>query len=180
MGLIESLLVAVGLGADAFSVALGVWFGGVTPRQTFRLSYHFGLFQFLMPLLGWVLGARVAGIASRCDHWIAFAILFAIGAKMMHGSFQPHEARSTRDLTRGWSLVGLSVATSLDALGVGVGLGIAGARCLQSAGIIGVVACVMTLLGLWLGDRLSAVLGKRLETVGAVLILLMSLKMLTI
>ncbi len=180
MGILESLLVAVGLGADAFSVALGVGFGGVTPRQTFRLSWHFGLFQFLMPLLGWLLGSRVATIVARYDHWIAFAILFFIGAKMLHGSFQPREEQSSRDQTRGWSLVGLSVATSLDALGVGVGLGIAGARCLQSAGIIGVVACAMTLLGLWLGDRLSAVLGKRLETVGALLILLMAVKMLSI
>jgi len=180
MGLLESLVIAVGLGADAFSVALGVGFGGVTFRQTFRLSWHFGLFQFLMPLLGWVLGQNVASFIQAFDHWAAFGILFAIGAKMMYESFQPHAGKPDYDQTKSWSLVGLSVATSIDALGVGVGLGIAGTPCLRSAVIIGIVAGLMTLLGLYLGDRLSVLFGKRLERVGATLILLMSLKMLTI
>lgn len=178
MPLLESFVVAVGLGADAFSVALGVGFGGVTARQSFRLSWHFGLFQFFMPLVGWTLGHGLAAAVHGYGRWAGGGILLTIGTKMLVESLKHGDRETTNDQTRGWPLVGLSLATSIDALGVGVSLGVAGAPCVHSAVIIGIVAALMTLGGLWLARTLSALWGKRLETAGAVLLLLVGAKML--
>jgi len=96
---------------------------------------------------------------------------------MLVDSFAPADEQGTHDQTKGWSLVGLSVATSVDAFGVGVGLGVTRTPCVHSAALIGIVAGLMTLVGIRLRRELSARLGKRLETVGAMLILLVAVKM---
>ncbi|MCX8037627.1 MAG: manganese efflux pump MntP family protein [Candidatus Sumerlaeia bacterium] len=179
MGTWETLLVAFSLGMDAFSVALGVGSRGATARQTFRLSFHFGLFQFLMPLIGWQVGRGAAGLVAAYDHWIAFGILTAVGLHMIVESFT-HEMEKavSRDLTRGWSLVGLSVATSIDALAVGVGFGVLGQRLLGSAVVIGLTAGLMTLVGIQAARTLRLWVGRRLETVGGLLLIGLAVKML--
>jgi len=185
MGIAETLVLAVGLGLDAFSVALAVGgaLGRATKRQTFRLSFHFGLFQFLMPLAGWALGRGAVGFVRDYDHWVAFGLLFSIGAHMIYGSFQKDGARAAaavRDPTRGWSLVGLSLATSLDALGAGVGLGILGRRLFWAAAVIGLVAGAMTLAGIRAGGRLHFWAGRWMETLGGGVLVGLSIKMLWI
>lgn len=180
MGPVETLVVAICLGLDAFSVALGVGSKGATARQTFRLSFHFGLFQFLMPLLGWGAGRSAVGVIRSFDHWVAFAILLAVGVHMIVESLsgEKGEAAKERDATRGWSLVGLSVATSIDALAVGVGLGVLGRPLLGSAAVIGVVAGLMTLIGLQSARVLRLWVGKRMETVGGVVLVGLAFRML--
>jgi putative Mn2+ efflux pump MntP len=91
MNLIEILLIAVGLAMDCFAVSLGI---GTTrfasgPRPRFRLSFHFGLFQALMPVLGWLVGTRVAGLVSAFDHWIAFGLLALVGVRMIRSGLEP-------------------------------------------------------------------------------------------
>ncbi len=176
----EILILAFILGIDAFSVALAIGTGGSTFRQTFRLSFHFGLFQFMMPIIGWLLGRNVISLIQRYDHWVAFGILFMIGVKMIYEAFH-HKPEETRgDRTRKWSLITLSIATSIDALGAGVGMGVLNTSLLYPCVIIGITAAAMTLIGIKLGSIISAVIGSRMEAVGGVVLILLSLKMLTI
>ena len=129
MRFFEMALLAIALGCDAFAVGMGVGVRFCQPRQTFRLSFHFGLFQFIMPVLGWFVSRRLPGTGRVWGPWIAFTLLFLIGAKMVAESLRGKKCRSGEcaDPTRGLSLLILSVAASLDAFGVGFSLGILGA-----------------------------------------------------
>ncbi|MCB2191594.1 MAG: manganese efflux pump MntP family protein, partial [Deltaproteobacteria bacterium] len=134
MSLAETLALAVALGCDAFAVGLAVGGRFGAPRQIFRLSFHFGLFQFLMPLIGWGLGAGLATVAARWAPWIAAAVLVFIGGKMIWEALSAPEDRAHGlDPTKGWSLIALSLATSIDALGVGLSLGMVGQNVLGAA-----------------------------------------------
>lgn len=183
MKTLEILLVALALGCDAFAVGMGVGTRFCSPRQVFRLSFHFGLFQFLMPLIGWYLGQNAMGLARQWAPWIAFALLFFIGAKMSFESCRPEEANRKEqcpDPTRGFSLVGLSVATSMDALGVGFSIGILGQTLLMPALWIGITACLMTWTAMRLGHRLSEKFGKRMEIIGGIVLMLIAIKLLMV
>ena len=115
---------AVALGMDAFAVAICVAasLARLTARHVFRLSWHFGLFQSLMTICGWVGGAALSTFMSGANYWIAFGILSLLGLNMIRQSLHPECRIEGHDPTRGWSLIGFSVATSIDALAVGVSL----------------------------------------------------------
>ena len=164
---------------DAFAVALttGGYLRSVSRRQAFRLSFHFGLFQFLMPLLGWFTGVQISHLISAYDHWIAFGLLTAIGAKMIYEAGHADTDMKT-DMTKGMTLVGLSVATSIDALAVGLSLAILNTGIFIPSVVIGVVAAAMTLLGLRIGERYSHRFGKHIERAGGIVLLLIGLKIL--
>jgi putative Mn2+ efflux pump MntP len=175
--------IAVGLAMDAFAVAIatGIALGTVSGRQTFRLAFHFGLFQFLMPVVGYLAGMTVERYIAEYDHWLAFALLGYIGGKMVHEGFRREEEEENggKDPTRGMSLVALSVATSIDALAVGVSLGVLHNEGIFYPGVvIGVVACTFTAAGLHLGKRLGAVFGKRMEIVGGLVLVAIGVKIL--
>jgi manganese efflux pump family protein len=179
---VETLLIAVALGCDAFAVGLGVGTRFCSPRQVFRLSFHFGLFQFLMPLLGCFIGQNLVGLAREWAPWLAFGLLFLIGGRMTYESLRPQESKKIEecaDPTRGFSLVVLSLATSMDALGVGFGLGMLGQGLLFSATVIGFVACTMTWAAMRVGNQLSATFGRRMETAGGVILIAIAFKLLT-
>jgi putative Mn2+ efflux pump MntP len=132
----------------------------VSFRQTFRLSWHFGLFQAMMPVIGWSFGSAVSSFVEAYDHWLAFALLFLVGGNMMREAFDHDEAEKPfNDATRGMTLVMLSVATSIDALAVGFSMSLLNISIITPAVIIGVVAGVFTVTGLHLGT-LAASLGK--------------------
>ncbi len=177
-----SLGVAFALGCDAFAVGMAVGTGNPCRRACFRLWFHFGLFQFLMPVIGWQLGQSVYEYIKDIDHWLAFGLMFIIATKMMRESFsdEKEDNENPSDPTRGWSLVGLSVATSIDALGVGFGMGIARMELFKPAVIIGITAAIMTYCGIILGRRLTASFGKRVETAGAIILYAISFKLLYI
>ncbi len=175
--------IAVGLAMDAFAVAIatGIALGAVSGRQTFRLAFHFGLFQFLMPVIGYLAGMAVERYIEGYDHWLAFALLGYIGGKMVYegGWGDGKEGNGGKDPTRGISLVVLSVATSIDALAVGISLGVLHNEGIVYPGVvIGVVACTFTAAGLHLGKRLGAVFGKRMEVVGGLVLVAIGLKIL--
>ncbi len=123
MDLIVLFGIAIGLAMDAFavSIAVSVTLGGTSRRQTFRLAWHFGLFQALMPIIGWIAGRSVRPLIESWDHWLAFALLTIVGGRMILEAVRggDREGRSS-DPTRGWSLVVLSIATSIDALAIGL------------------------------------------------------------
>jgi putative Mn2+ efflux pump MntP len=172
-------LVAVSLGCDAFAVGLGVGTRFCAPRQVFRLSFHFGLFQFLMPLVGWILGRNVLGWTERIGPWIAFFLLFVIGFKMAYeGTRSREEEAICADPTKGFSLIMLSFATSIDALGVGFSLGILGQNLFFAAVCIGITASAMTWLAMKLGNNLSGRFAQRIEIIGGLILIAIAFKLL--
>jgi manganese efflux pump family protein len=174
MSLFVLLAIALGLAMDAFAVAIAcsVALGEVSRRQTFRLAFHFGIFQALMPVIGWAAGKTVAGYIEAWDHWVAFTILSIIGLRALVGALgKEGDLRPRIDPTRGFSLVMLSIATSIDALAVGLSFAMLQVEIWYAAMIIGVVAAGMTILGLALGCRLGALFGRRMEAVGGVVLI---------
>ena len=172
------LLIAPSLGMDTFAVALGVGAGlpSGSGRPVFRLSFHFGLFQFLMPLIGWLVGGAVQNVFAAYDHWIAFALLAWVGGRMVRESFNPAEEHLAVDPTRGMSLVVLSIATSIDALAVGLSLAMLRVDLWIPSVIIGIVAAGMTLTGMLLGRRLQESWGKRAELIGGLVLIAIGLR----
>ena len=173
MGFAQTALVAIAVGCDAFTVGLGVGARFCNQRQIFRLSFHFGLFQFIMPILGWLLSRRLPGTVMVWAPWIAFALLFLIGVKMICESLWSKRAEPDlcNDPTRGLSLVILSVAASLDALGVGFSMGILNRGMILPAIWFGVTAGAMTWVSMKLGNRLSAKFGRWVEVAGGLILM---------
>lgn len=165
---------------DAFSVsaATSARLRGVTGRQVFRFAFHFGLFQALMPMLGWSLGRYLERFIVSWDHWLAFALLAAIGIKAVYGSFTAAEDAERPDPTRGWSLVALSVATSIDAMAVGLSFAFLQLDVFHACVTIGVVTAGLTAVGMLFGSRVGVWLGPRVEAVGGVVLILIGLKIL--
>lgn len=180
MDLISIFFLAIALGMDAFAVAIsaGIILKKVTFRQFFRLSFHFGLFQFLMPVIGWLAGLSVQKFIQHYDHWIAFVLLAFIGGKMIYESFQKEEEENKNDPTKGASLVILSIATSIDALAVGFSLALLRISIWFPGIVIGIVAMVMTLLGMFIGKGAGLLFGKRVSVMGGIILLVIGIKIL--
>ena len=173
MGWLSLLAISVALAMDAFAVALvtGLTLRLPTRRQVFRLAFHFGLFQAVMPVFGWVAGNVVHGYIEAFDHWVAFGLLAFVGGRMVRGALRGgEEERSSRDPTSGWVLVLLSVATSIDALAVGLSLAMIGSTIVVPALVIGLVAAAFTAAGMVLGRRIGSLWGKRVEVVGGIIL----------
>jgi manganese efflux pump family protein len=174
------IAIAVALAMDAFAVAIvtGLTVKPLTKRHVFRLAFHFGLFQLLMPLIGWAAGSAVQEYIADYDHWVAFALLGFVGGRMIWGSLHGDEEgkRPIGDPTSGWSLIVLSVATSIDALAVGLSLAIIGSRIVLPALVIGVVAAGFTTVGMALGRQIGSVWGKRVEVVGGLILIAIGIK----
>jgi putative Mn2+ efflux pump MntP len=180
MNFITIFLVAVGLAVDAFSVAIGI--GAANTKRSWapvlRLAGAFGLFQFAMPLAGWLAGLTVVNIIGGFDHWIVFALLTCVGGKMIWDSFEKDSDEEKADQTRGWPLLLLSIATSIDALAVGFSFSILKAPILFPAIIIGVVCFLMTAVGMIFGKALAKVFGKKVEIFGGIVLIAIGVKIL--
>ena len=174
-------MMALGLAMDACAVSLGAGTSGQATggRAAFRLSFHFGLFQFMMPVVGWYLGREIAPVIGSVDHWIASALLAYVGAGMIRSGFDAGGRTYTTDPSRGFTLVALSLATSIDALAIGLSLGIMQVRIWYPSVVIGVVTGGLSLLGLQAGIRLGARFGKGMEIVGGAILVLLGLRILT-
>lgn len=181
MGNTELITIAIALAMDAFAVAIatGVALKAVSKRQTFRLAWHFGLFQALMPIIGWYLGSTVRSYIENYAHWVAFALLGYIGYKMIKEAFEEDDG-SKGDPTRGMSLIILSVATSIDALAVGLSLSMLGISVWWPAFVIGIVALVFTTFGLHFGKTVARAdrIGKYAELLGGVVLICIGIKIL--
>jgi putative Mn2+ efflux pump MntP len=175
--------IALGLAMDAFAVSLGLGMSlkPATGSQTFRLAFSFGLFQFTMPILGWAAGESFIRYIEGYDHWIAFALLLGVGGKMIVESLRPEkEPGSGRsDPTRGVSLLVLSVATSVDALAIGLSLAALKVAIVFPAVIIGIVAFTMTVIGMKVGPALGKVIGRKAELLGGLVLIIIGIKILT-
>ena len=175
------IAVAVALAMDAFAVALaaGVVLRPLCFRPCFRLAFHFGLFQALMPVIGWLAGLTVQGFVAAWSHWIAFCLLVWVGGHMIREALAGEEggARPT-DPSRGMTMVALSVATSIDALAVGLSLAMLDVVVWLPALVIGLVACAFSVAGLLIGARSGARWGRRVEVAGGAILIAIGLKIL--
>ncbi len=173
MGLLQISVIAVGLAMDATAVSLGAGASGRAAgrRAAFRLAFHFGLFQALMPLLGWLLGRGLVGVLHHVDHWLAFVLLGAVGGRMIVSGLRGGDDGPAGDPSRGWSLIALSVATSIDALAVGLGLAVLDVAIWMPCVMIGVITAALSLAGVLLGRVLRGRWGPRIEVAGGVLLL---------
>ncbi len=180
MELAESFLVAVGLAMDAFAVSLGVGTGGRAKdfRAKFRLAFHFGFFQAMMTVVGWVLGSTVATFIDGIDHWVALALLSYVGINMLHSGLNTKREIFSADPSRGKTLMMLCVATSIDALAVGISMAMIRAEVWIPSLIIGVVCLVLSAVGLLAGAKLGEKFGKRMEILGGLILIGIGLRVL--
>ena len=182
MNFIIILAIALALAMDAFAVAVGVSLSlkKIEGGQIFRLSFHFGFFQLMMPIVGWLAGRSLLKYIQAYDHWVAFGLLSIIGIKMIYDSLTHQEEKkySRSDPTRGLSLVVLSVATSIDALAVGLSLAAIQVAIIYPALVIGLVAFLVTVVGLKIGPWLKLIVGKGAEFLGGLILILIGLKIL--
>jgi len=174
------IFIALALAMDAFAVAMaaGVALHPVSKRQLFRLGFHFGLFQGLMPIIGWLAGLSLQSLISAYDHWLAFGLLSFVGGKMIFEAFHDDEEKQKTDPTRGATMVMLSVATSIDALAVGLSLALIGVNIWTPALVIGLTASTLTVAGMLLGAKIGMIWGKRVEVLGGLVLIGIGVKIL--
>jgi putative Mn2+ efflux pump MntP len=181
MSISTILLVAVALAVDAFAVAMtaGVNLPRITFRHTFRLSWHFGFFQAMMNVAGWLTGLSFRRVIEGFDHWVAFILLAIVGLRMIREAFG-EDGQKRSDPTRGKTLVMLSVATSMDALAVGLSFSILRISIWFPSLIIGITALLLTATGLYLGRVVGAAskLGGKVEAAGGLVLLGIGLRIL--
>ncbi len=179
MSFVEIVLIAVGLAMDAFAVSVSAGTLAImnNRRSALRLSFHFGLFQFLMPVIGWFLGSSVQHYVENIDHWIAFILLAYIGIKMIYESFKIEPSKKSNP-SKGKNLILLSIATSIDALVVGFAFALLSVNIWFASAVIGIITAALCAAGVWIGSRLGLKLGKVMEAVGGVILIIIGTKIL--
>ncbi len=172
MGIAAIFLTALGLAMDAFAVSLGVGTSarGRDPRAVFRISFHAGLFQGLMTFLGWLAGSTISRWIEGWAPWLVLVLLAWVGIRMIREGLDPSEEAHKNDPTRGGSLIVVCVATSLDAMAVGLSMAILNVDILFASLVIGVVALVLSLVGCRIGNGLGHHFGKRMEVLGGLIL----------
>jgi len=167
---------------DAFAVAIavGLTVERVTGRHVFRIAFHFGLFQFMMPVIGWFSGRGIIQYVKAFDHWVAFGLLGAIGGKMLWDAALGGDRSFRKDPSRSWSLVMLSIATSIDALAVGLSMAVLGVSIWIPSVVIGLVAGLMSLLGICLGSRLGNRTRRLAECFGGLVLIGIGIRILSV
>ena len=175
--LLSILFIAVSLSADCFAVALG---GGVSLNklrtiQIWRTALAFGIAQTIMPVIGWAVGRTVIDLISGYDHWVAFGLLAIVGGRMLWEAFHEkpggERLKEGADFTRGFLLFTMSIATSIDALAVGLSFAFLKTDIVYSSLIIGAVAFVVTALGFYFGRKAGQLLGQRAKILGGLILL---------
>jgi len=185
MTILDILLIAVALGMDCFTVSVvsGVMARRMYWGRNFRMSFLFGLFQGAMPLIGWLAIHYFQSSVEAYDHWIAFALLFFIGAKMIYDAFKPEEDATFNPLRLGTQIT-LAIATSIDALAVGISFACSGYSTVASLTlpllIIGAVSFIMSIAGIIVGVRFGGIFARRFkpEIIGGAILIFIGIKIL--
>jgi putative Mn2+ efflux pump MntP len=178
---VSILIIAIGLSADCFAVSISgsVAMQRATPWQIIRTAFTFGLFQAIMPVIGWLIGKNLVTLVADYDHWVAFALLLLIGGKMIWESIHESEDNKWKtDITRGLTLLTLAVATSIDALAVGLTFAFLQISIALASSTIGVIAFIATILGFRLGKKVGQLFGKRAEIIGGIVLIAIGIRIL--
>ncbi len=174
MDFISVFLIAVSLSMDCFAVALSfsIARARLSLAEVLRTALSFGSFQYLMPVLGWLGGRTIVNIISGYDHWVAFGLLAFVGGRMVRESFRGEEEHESEDISRGILLLTMSVATSIDALAVGLSFALLdNTNIFLSSLIIGVTCFMITVTGFLLGRKAGEILGKRAKLAGGLILI---------
>lgn len=173
MELLSIFLIALALSADCFAVMLSASCSNpnLTRLQTLRVAFFFGFFQALMPLIGWFAGRTIVNLIANFDHWIAFGLLAFVGGRMVWESFHHESNEKPVDISRGWMLLTLSIATSLDALAVGLAFAFEKINIWLAISVIGAVAFIVTWIGFVIGRKVGEIVGKRAELIGGLILI---------
>lgn len=195
MDILSILLIAIGLSMDAFAVSVtnGITIRNLKIRHALKIGMYFGVFQALMPLAGWLAGSQFSEYIISVDHWIAFGLLSFIGGKMIHESFDKGDSEAEEgmlevaisgqetvkeDPLRMGRLMMLAVATSIDALAVGVSFAFLKVSILWSAAVIGSITFVICVAGVFIGKRFGDLLKRKAELAGGLILIFIGLKIL--
>ena len=183
MGIVELLLTAIALSMDAFAVSVckGLGMRRMRYDQALVISLYFGVFQALMPLIGWLLGTSFSRYIQAFDHWIAFVLLAFLGGKMLWDVFHEKEDGEQESAERRLDhreLFMLAIASSIDALAVGIAFACLDVNIWSSISIIGVTTLVISFAGVWIGNRFGNRFQKKAEIAGGLVLILIGVKIL--
>ena len=179
MNLIELFILAVGLSMDAFAVSIckGLSVQTLRPQHPLLCGVYFGGFQALMPFLGWLLGRQFQGLITSIDHWIAFILLGVIGFNMVRESFSQED--DTPDASFGpGTMLPLAIATSIDALAVGVTLAFLEVQIIPAVSFIGCITLILSAVGVKIGHVFGLKYKSKAECFGGIVLMVMGLKIL--
>jgi len=181
MNNLSILFIAVGLSMDAFAVSIssGLAIKKLKIRHAFLIASFFGLFQAIMPILGWLSGVKVRNFISSFDHWLAFLILSIIGGKMIYEATKLEEAAQKTDPLNIYLLFLLAIATSLDALAVGLSFALLNIKVIIPAVIIGITTFLFSLSGVFIGKKFGHFFEKKIEIIGGIILICIGIKILS-
>ncbi len=179
MGIIEIFLISIGLAMDAFSVSVckGLSMNKLDAKKAIIIAIYFGVFQGIMPLIGYFLGTAFESLISEIDHWIAFSLLVFIGANMVGEAFASDSKTSNENVDFKTMFI-LALATSIDALTIGVTFAFLDVNILLAATIIGVVTFLLSLMGVKIGNRFGSKYEAKAEILGGIILVFMGIKIL--
>ena len=183
MSIVELFLIGVGLSMDAFAVAVcqGLCMPQLNLRQGGVIALYFGGFQALMPLIGWFLGSQFAGYIQSFDHWVAFVLLALIGGNMVREALSPEEEETSCAVNSKLDhkkLFMMAVATSIDALAIGVAFAFMDVLILPAVSLIGCTTFCLSLVGVVVGNFFGSRYKKRAELTGGIILILLGVKIL--
>lgn len=174
------ILLAIGLAADAFAVALssGLTIKNLHINKALKISLFFGTFQGIMPLIGWGASFVFQDVFAAFDHWIAFILLAFIGGKMLYESFKDEEDSEKFDPLDNYTLIGLSLATSIDALAAGLSLGLLKMSILLAVSIISIITFSLSFCAVFIGHKFGDLFGNQVERIGGIILIFLGVKIL--
>ncbi|OFX56531.1 MAG: hypothetical protein A2046_14310 [Bacteroidetes bacterium GWA2_30_7] len=179
MDYITLLIIALGLSVDSFaiSVSCGIMLQEIKLKQSLKIAGFLSVFQGLMPVLGWFAGMSFKSLIQSYDHWVAFGLLLAVGMKMIIDSFRK-KSNKKLDPTNTLVLIGFSVATTIDALIVGISFGLLGTSIISASLIIFLVTFIMSMTGLYLGCRFCKLINYKLDVIAGIVLISIGTKIL--
>lgn len=179
MNIIEIILLSFSLSADAFAVSIcdGLEMKEFKHKNAVVIAFFFGFFQALMPLIGWALGVSFARYIESFDHWVAFALLALIGMNMIRESFKKDEPKEEFVMNYKKLFI-MAIATSIDALAVGIALAMASVNILFAILLIGTITFVICYIGVIIGNKFGDILPIKAELIGGIILILIGVKIL--
>lgn len=179
MGVLELILIGIGLAMDAFAVSIckGLSMKKLDWKKARIIALYFGIFQALMPLVGYLLGTGFSEIIKKFDYWIAFILLAFIGINMIRESFSKDEECEDANVDFK-SMIGLAIATSIDALAIGVGFAFMKVNILEAVLIIGIITFIISMIGVIIGNIFGDKFKNKAELFGGIILILIGLKIL--
>lgn len=180
MGSIEIIFLSIGLAMDAFAVATckGLAMKSMNWKKSIIVATYFGSFQALMPIIGYILGVSFQEKIINIDHWIAFILLSAIGINMLKEAFNTNDENNKDDSVDFKNMIILAIATSIDALAVGITFAFLKCNILISALCIGIITFILSLIGVKIGNIFGAKYEKRAQVIGGIILIILGTKIL--